>query len=495
MFRDPPPAPVVASGPARLIETGFERREYDVARDGFQLLRQTLAKKSIEDIKKAAEGGDAEAQYLLGLAYNSGEGVTEDPERTAYWLRRSATRGFSRAQFAFGQRLYWGWGGLKPDKKEGFEWWLVAAENGNASAMLAIGETYLYGREGVPGEDLAQAEKYYNQALLLGNLEAETNLGFLYGMKATKAQKAGATKSFEQASEKKLAYFQSAAQKGSSSGMYQLAYMYRFGDYVKVDLQKAIEWYTKSTAAGNADAAEALGQLYAYDSTELGKAQPEEAAKYFRIAIGLRSETAGIELADLIRNGKVKSKTRDEAVQLYEQAVSKGALRAAAGLSEVYLKGELVTKDLKKAEQYGLKALELEKTVKPDSEDAYPMYARLAAYNLLKLYKEEKLQPPKPQLVKDLEARVGPLNGGMKHFNVPITCGTVKSTFRVSVWDWKLDEPPTTAQFAWLEKARGCEVGKDVIEAFQKLYKIARDNNVSYSELTEYAVKNPKQKK
>jgi hypothetical protein len=496
MFRDPPPAPVVASGPARLIETGVERRQYDVARDGLQLLRQTLAKKSIEDIKKAAEGGDAEAQYLLGIAYNSGEGVTKDPERTAYWLRRSATRGFSRAQFALGQRLYGGWGGITPDKKEGFEWWLVAAENGNSSAMLAIGETYLYGREGVPGEDLAQAEKYYNQALSLGNLEAETNLGFLYATKATKAQKAGDTKGFEQASEKKLAYFQSAAQKGSSEGMYQLAYMYRYGDYVKVDVQQAIQWYGKSVAAGNFGAAETLAQLYLDESkTGIGKPQPEEAAKYFRIAMGLGSKSAGLELAELVKSGKVKPQTRDEVLKLYEQAVANSPLRAASNLSEIYLKGELVTKDLKKAEQYGLKALELEKTVKPDSEDAYPLYARLAAYTLLKLYKEEKLQPAKPQLVKDLEARVGPLNGGMKRFTVPITCGTVKSAFNVYVWDWKLDEPPSTAQFAWLEKARGCEVGKDIVEAFQKLYKIARDNNVSYSELTEYAVKNPNKKK
>jgi hypothetical protein len=496
MFRDPPPVPVVASGPARLIETGVERRQYDVAGLGLQLLRQTLAKKSIEDIKKAAEGGDAEAQYLLGVAYLYGQGVAADPERGTAWMRRAATKGFSRAQFAYGNRLYWGWGNTTPNKKEGFEWWLVAAENGNATAMLEIGRTYLYGSEGVPGQDLIQAEKYFNQALAAGATEAETFFGLLQAVKAEKARKAGDAKAVEQASQKQLAYFQSGAQKGASFAMYRLALMYHYGDYVKVDLQKAVEWYTKSTAAGSVDSAEALANLYAYD-TGLGKAQPEEAAKYFRIAIDLRSETAGIELADLIREGKIKatSQTSKEAVQLYEQTVAKNPLRAAASLSEVYLKGELVTKDLKKAEQYGLKALELEKTTKPDSEDAYPMYARLAAYTLLKLYKEEKLQPAKPQLVKELEARVGPLNGGMNRFTVPVICGSATAPFHVYIWDWKLDEPPTTAQFAWLEKARDCKVPKDVVESFQKLYKIARDNNVSYLELTDYALSNANKKK
>ncbi|WP_052754496.1 DUF2610 domain-containing protein [Calothrix sp. 336/3] len=496
-FLETPVAPILVSEQTRLLDTGLEKRQYDIVKDGYRLLKQTLAKKSIADITKAAENGDAEAQYLLGIAYNAGEGVTANPERTAYWLRRSATRGFSRAQFAYGQRLYWGWGETTPNKKEGFDWWLVAAENNNASAMLAIGETYLYGREGVPGQDLAQAEKYFNQALSIGALDAETSLGRLYTEKAKKAQIAGDKKTSGQASEKKLAYFQNAAQKGSSDAMYLLAQMYRYGDYVKVDLSKAIEWYKKSITAGDNDAAVELAQLYADESTTgLGKAQPEEAAKYFRIAINRGSKTAGVELADLIRNGKIKAtpQTSQEAIQIYQQAVVGGSLRAATHLSDIYLKGQLAAKDLKKAEQYALKALDLEKTTKPDSEDAWPMYLQTAYSNLLRLYKEEKLQPAKPQLLKTIENRVGSTSG-MKRFTVSINCGTVKSPFHIYVWDWKLDESPTNAQFTWVEKARGCEVPKDVVESFQKLYKIARDNNVSFQELTVYALGEANKKK
>nr|WP_228059026.1 DUF2610 domain-containing protein [Nostoc sp. LEGE 06077] len=83
----------------------------------------------------------------------------------------------------------------------------------------------------------------------------------------------------------------------------------------------------------------------------------------------------------------------------------------------------------------------------------------------------------------------------LTRFTVPITCGTIKSPFEVYVWDWKLNEPPTTAQFDWVEKARGCEVPKDVVESFQKLYKIARENNVSFRELSIYALSNANQKK
>lgn len=493
MFLEPLVAPMIASAQTQLLETGIERRQYDIIRDGYELLRQTLVEQSIEDIEAAAEDGDAEAQYLLAIAHHQGEEVDADPERTAYWLRRAATRGFSRAQFAYGQRLYWGWGGSEPNKIEGFDWWLVAAEHGNASAMLEIGDTYLYGREGVPEQDFDQAESYFNQALSLGALEAETALGNLYTQKAIEAKKAGDSEAFEQASEKRLAYFQSAAQKGSSVAMYRLATMYRYGDYVEGDLEKAIEWFTKSTTAGNSDAAFDLARLYADESeTGLGEVDYEEAAKYYRISIDLGSETAGVELADLIKAGKIEVNPQvvQEAIQLYEQAVDNGFLKAAVRLSDLYLKGELLEKDLDQAEQYALKALELEKIIEPDSEDAWPMYIQIAYSNLLRLYKEEGLEPSNPQLVPFLEERVGPLDGGMKRFTVPITCGTIVTPFQVYLWDWELDEPPTTEQFAWVEQARGCEVANDVVEAFEKLYTIARENDVSFQELAAYALSN-----
>lgn len=489
MFLEPIAAPVAATGTTQLLDTGVERGQYDVVRDGYDLLVQTLAEQSIEDIQKAAEEGDAEAQYLLAIAHLKGEGVADDPERTAYWLRRSATRGFSRAQYAYGQRLYWGWGGTEPNKLEGFDWWLVAAENGNASALLAIGETYLYGSEGVPEKDLTKAEDYFNQAMAVGASEAETYLGRLYTEVARAAQITNDTAAVNQAQAQRLAYFQTGAQKGFPGAMYRLAQMYRHGDYVERDLPKAVEWYKNSTSAGSVDAAYGLAQLYA-DESEQGLAQPEEAAKYFRIAIDLGSTIAGIELANLIKNNKVETTPErvQEAILLYEDAIADGSLRAASGLSDLYFKGEITEKNLNKAEQYALKALELEKTVDPDTEDAWPMYMRSVHYVLLTLYKQEGFQPPNPQLVPTLEKQFGALDGGMKRFTVPIVCGTVNSPFNVYVWDWELDYAPTTDQFTWIEKARGCEVPDDVVDAFQKLYDIARENNVSYQDLAVYAL-------
>lgn len=492
MFIESIESPTVAAVSASSLDTGVEQRRYDIVNDGYELLKQVLSERTIDDIQEAAEDGNAEAQYLLAIAHWKGEGVEEDAERAAYWLRRSATRGFSRAQFAYGQRLFWGWGGREPDKVEGFDWWLVAAENGNASAMIEIGNSYLHGREGVPGEDLDKAEEYFDQALQIGSLEAETSLGYLYDERARNARSIGDTEALVQANERKLSYFQRGMRKGSSSSMLGLARMYRYGDHVEKDLQKAIELYSQSASNSNIDAAYELGMMYRDDTgTELEEAQVTEAVKYFRIAIDLGSATAGIELANLIANGKIEPtpEMSQEAIQLYEQAITEGHLRAASSLADLYYEGGVIERDLEKAEQYGLEALELAKMTRPDSEDAWPMHIRSAYYTLLLLYKEEGFQPNDPQLVQHLESQFGSLDENMKRFTVPIYCNLDTSTpFHVYVWDWDLEESPVAAQFDWVEQARGCDVPTEVSESFEQLYDIARENDVSYKDLTTYAL-------
>jgi TPR repeat protein len=48
--------------------------------------------------RKAARGGDAKAQFNLGLAYLDGEGVRKNRRWAALWLRRAAAHGHSRAR-------------------------------------------------------------------------------------------------------------------------------------------------------------------------------------------------------------------------------------------------------------------------------------------------------------------------------------------------------------------------------------------------------------
>ena len=49
-----------------------------------------------------AEQGDAKAQNILGVAYASGKGVSQDYAEAAKWFRKAAEQGFANAQYLLG---------------------------------------------------------------------------------------------------------------------------------------------------------------------------------------------------------------------------------------------------------------------------------------------------------------------------------------------------------------------------------------------------------
>jgi TPR repeat protein len=54
---------------------------------------------SIAELKKQAAAGDASAQFKLGFAYDSGNGVPKDQAEAVLWYRKAADQGYSRAQY------------------------------------------------------------------------------------------------------------------------------------------------------------------------------------------------------------------------------------------------------------------------------------------------------------------------------------------------------------------------------------------------------------
>jgi len=47
--------------------------------------------------RKAAEQGNAMAQYQLGMMYALGQGVKKDDEESQQWLRKAADQGYRQA--------------------------------------------------------------------------------------------------------------------------------------------------------------------------------------------------------------------------------------------------------------------------------------------------------------------------------------------------------------------------------------------------------------
>ncbi|HIE65463.1 MAG: tetratricopeptide repeat protein [Nitrospira sp.] len=94
---------------------------------------------------QAAENGDAEAQYRLGLMYLNGEGVSQDLRQAAKWYRKSAENGNPDAQFGLGV-LYFHGQGVPRDTRETAKWYRRAAEQGSTDGQLGLGLLYFLGK-------------------------------------------------------------------------------------------------------------------------------------------------------------------------------------------------------------------------------------------------------------------------------------------------------------------------------------------------------------
>lgn len=89
----------------------------------------------------AAESGDPEAQFGLGLKFSTAPGAERDLDEAARWFRLAALQGHSLAQFNLGIMLANG-EGVPQDISEGLTWTRKAAEGGDAAAQFSLGSKF-----------------------------------------------------------------------------------------------------------------------------------------------------------------------------------------------------------------------------------------------------------------------------------------------------------------------------------------------------------------
>jgi len=86
--------------------------------------------KAAREFRPLAEKGDREAQYMLGLLYEEGQGIDRDDLLAAHWYARSAGQGFADAYYALGQ-LFLQRKGERQDRMAAHHWFCLAREHGH----------------------------------------------------------------------------------------------------------------------------------------------------------------------------------------------------------------------------------------------------------------------------------------------------------------------------------------------------------------------------
>lgn len=92
--------------------------------------------------KEAADYGDPEGQYLLGLMDLQGDGVTQNTEAGLAWIKKAAEQGYMPAINKLGFLYLSGRHGVKKDIQKSIKYLTEAAEKGEINAMLALGMVY-----------------------------------------------------------------------------------------------------------------------------------------------------------------------------------------------------------------------------------------------------------------------------------------------------------------------------------------------------------------
>ena len=270
---------------------------------------QITLKEKAEIYRKAAEAGNASAQFELGKCYDSGIGVEKNTVEAVKWYRKAADQGFANAQYYLGFCYEHG-RGVEINATEAVQWYRKATEQGNAEAQNALAECYKKGI-GVVQDD-AESAKWHRQA-------------------------------FES--------YHKAAEQGDMESQYQLAVAYQHGEDVKHDSVEAVKWYRKAAEQGKVCAQSSLASCY--DRGDGVTKNPLEAAKWYRKVAeqgGEKgqmwfAEKAQMWLAEFYAKGEDTEQDYTEAVKWYRKAAEQGDEKAQEALAECYRDGKGVPKD------------------------------------------------------------------------------------------------------------------------------------------------------
>jgi TPR repeat protein len=201
--------------------------------------------KALIAYKKAIKNGDVEAMYLLGCAYDDGEGVKENHTKAIFWLEKAAEKGNVRSM----NRLYYLYN-LQKDPQKALFWLKKSAESGSISAMRNLAKAYHDGKHGLK-ENALDALFWFKQAANDGaDKDSALSIGcmYFYGQ--------GIEPDIKEATN----WLETAAIRGSSDAMILLGKIHRDNK----DFQKAVEMFEKAGKQKDENAFASLARVYLY---------------------------------------------------------------------------------------------------------------------------------------------------------------------------------------------------------------------------------------
>jgi hypothetical protein len=100
-------------------------------------VEQRAPAKSLPELRKLADQGDADAQWQMGLRYHNGEDVPQDDSQATQWFLRAAEQGNVTAQAELGA-YYWAGRGVPEDLSKAYMWSEIALAGGDGNSKSRL---------------------------------------------------------------------------------------------------------------------------------------------------------------------------------------------------------------------------------------------------------------------------------------------------------------------------------------------------------------------
>ena len=99
----------------------------------------------IENLIAAAESGDLEAKYTLGMYLDMGDYGPIDKKKASLFFKELAEKGHAHCQWIYAVELLWGLGNFEMLVSEGLQYLDLAIEGGSAEACITKAGFYING--------------------------------------------------------------------------------------------------------------------------------------------------------------------------------------------------------------------------------------------------------------------------------------------------------------------------------------------------------------
>jgi TPR repeat protein len=297
-----------------------------LSQEPYEARAARLQPDDIPPLIEKARNGDLGSQILLWLAYAGGHGVPKDVQRGVPWLRKAAERGNIECEWVLSNMYRSGKGGLPVDQAESFNWALKAAQRGHMVAQHNVGGAYRVGA-GVE-MNLEQARYWYGRAAEQGFAHSEWMMGRIYleGMGVAPNRDEALrwlTKSLAQGHvptmitlakmysdpngvpmQPQLVFdlLRAAAQGGSHLAEFEVGRFYRAGYLNAPDYAQAMVWFNRAAAAGYGPADHDLGAMY--ETGQGVSADLTQARSHYERAAELGVSAAIQRMGELYRDGQ-----------------------------------------------------------------------------------------------------------------------------------------------------------------------------------------------